>query len=151
MCRPVPLWGSEFVVLSSRDLDRIADDIYLNRRITGSVYCSNCAYNLRTLPYAYTCPECGQAYNARPRSMKGVFCPREYHPPYGKAAACLFFGAPAFFVLRGVYIAYGTERLILGLALVFFTILYMFQVVRGFRRYMHERMIARQIMEDEAT
>ena len=61
------------MVLSENELDRLADEMYLDRRIAHSVYCGECGYNLRTLPYAGRCPECGGEYNARPLIMKGIF------------------------------------------------------------------------------
>lgn len=63
------------MVVGSRDLDRIADDIDKERVITSSVYCGRCGYNLRTLPFLYQCPECGNEYNARPLKMIGIFNP----------------------------------------------------------------------------
>jgi hypothetical protein len=68
--------------LSQQELERISDDVYKNRRITASTFCGNCGYNLRTLPYVYTCPECGQSYNARPLVMKGIFVPYEVEIPW---------------------------------------------------------------------
>jgi len=68
--------------LTGHDMERIADEIYRDRRLTASVYCGRCGYNLRTLPYVYTCPECGNQYNARPRNMKGIFEPQEIFFPF---------------------------------------------------------------------
>ena len=138
------------MVLSRRDLDRIAEDIYLDRRIRSSTYCSNCAYNLRTLPYAYHCPECGQAYNARPHNMKGIFFPLVHYPPFGLMGACLFFALVAFVILLGVSNSYSVERLVIGLVFVAMFVIYAMRAVGKYRRYAHERMIARQIMEDDA-
>ena len=77
------------MVVSHDDLDRLADDIYKNRRISGWIYCGNCGYNLRTLPYVYTCPECGHEYNARPLTMRGIFLPHEASFPLRDLAALL--------------------------------------------------------------
>ena len=88
------------MVISSGELDRIADDIDKDRRITTSVHCGGCGYNLRTLPYLYTCPECGNKYNARPRKMKGIFNPNAVSFPardllltFASVFGVLFFGA----------------------------------------------------------
>lgn len=88
------------MVIGSDELDRIADDIYTDRLITTSVYCGGCGYNLRTLPYVYTCPECGNKYNARPRKMKGIFNPHAVSFPvrdvlltFGSAFGALVFGS----------------------------------------------------------
>jgi len=68
--------------LTGHDMERIADDVYKDRRLTASIYCGLCGYNLRTLPYVYTCPECGNQYNARPRNLKGIFEPQEIFFPF---------------------------------------------------------------------
>ena len=70
------------MAISNDELDRIADDMYQDRRITGSVHCAECGYSLKSLPYRYRCPECGQEYNARPLSQKGIFSPHEGDFPY---------------------------------------------------------------------
>jgi len=77
------------MVVSHDELYRLADDIYKNRRITGWMYCGNCGYNLRTLPYVHTCPECGHEYNARPLTMRGIFLPHEARFPLRDLAAFL--------------------------------------------------------------
>lgn len=66
---------------SSEELERLANEAYTDRRITGHAYCGRCGYNLRTLPYIYRCPECGQEYNARPLVMKGIFLPAQATVP----------------------------------------------------------------------
>ena len=63
------------MVVGTDELERLADDMYKDRVIASSVYCGHCGYNLRTLPYVYTCPECGNQYNARPLKMSGIFNP----------------------------------------------------------------------------
>ncbi len=73
--------------------DRLADDIYLDRRITTPIYCGECGYNLITLPRCYSCPECGNEYTARGPEMKGVFVMRDAEPPMGSILSVLVFGA----------------------------------------------------------
>ena len=68
--------------LTGHDMEQIADEMYKDRRLRASVYCGQCGYNLRTLPYVYTCPECGNQYNARPRKMTGIFEPQEVFFPF---------------------------------------------------------------------
>jgi hypothetical protein len=77
------------MVITPDELDRLSDDTYKDRRITGSIYCGRCGYNLKTLPYVYVCPECGNHYNARPLSMRGIFSPYEVSLPIRDVAAAL--------------------------------------------------------------
>ena len=88
---------------SAADLERIAAETYTDRRIRSSVYCGRCGYNLRHLPYIYQCPECGQEYNARPLSMKGIFSPHDVYFPAFDVAILVLLGPLAFsFIYGGV-------------------------------------------------
>lgn len=62
--------------LRTDDLDKIAEDIFKDRIILQSTFCGNCGYNLKQLPFAGVCPECGGTYNARPLKMEGIFLPQ---------------------------------------------------------------------------
>lgn len=44
-----------------------------DRSIHMDLFCAECGYNLRTLPYVGRCTECGSRYNARPLRMEGIF------------------------------------------------------------------------------
>jgi len=64
--------------LSNEELQRMSEDEFTDRHITSkSLFCGGCGYSLKSLPYVYNCPECGNAYNARPRSMSGIFLATE--------------------------------------------------------------------------
>ncbi len=109
-------------MISSEELEKLADDAYTDRRIGGRLYCGNCGYCLRTLPYIYQCPECGQEYNARPLSMKGIFFPFQATLPIRDALATLLWGFGAlFFFMRGLrptdvyYVLFGSGAFILAL------------------------------------
>jgi hypothetical protein len=111
------------VPLSSRELDALADDLYKDRRISGPVYCGGCGYNLKTLPYVYTCPECGQSYNARPRIMKGIFMPYTAEWPFldlAAATVCAFVAGYLFWnglpAMSGLGILLGAVMATLALA-----------------------------------
>lgn len=81
------------MAFTKEELDRLADDDYKGRRLHRSTFCGKCGYNLRTLPYVYTCPECGNQYNARPRSMEGIFSPSDAKFPINDVAASMVFSA----------------------------------------------------------
>lgn len=136
--------------LSSEDLDRIADELYLQRRIPNSVYCGNCGYNLRTLPYMYTCPECGNQYNARPLKMRGIFLPYEVEPPLGDAVATVFCGLAT--ALLFYYAVSRGDAGLLVISMVFVAILVMRSVkfTRRLTRFLKAASLLRRIeMEEE--
>ena len=89
--------------MSRSDLERLADDTLKGRILLSSTYCERCGYNLRTLPYVYTCPECGNQYNARPLKMKGIFQPHTTRVPVGDVAAGVFsVGGALLFGISGI-------------------------------------------------
>ncbi len=135
--------------LSSDDLDRLADDMYKDRRITGTVYCGTCGYNLHSLPYAYRCPECGNRYNARPLKMTGIFTPQETSFPTGDVAAMLF-GAPfaVWLIYSGVKLA-EKGRFFIGLAFGAGTLILAVRVYSAMASLLRARAVARRIAMEE--
>jgi len=130
------------------ELDRLADDVYFNRRITASTYCAECGYNLRTLPYVYHCPECGQEYNARPLHMKGIFLPADHEPPVGR-----MFVAGFWYVVAASLIAYAARPveplpLAIGLFFLLFALVQSVLIIRQWRRFQIARHVARRIKEE---
>lgn len=93
--------------LSSEELAKLAEEIYTDRRITMSTYCGRCGQNLRTLPYVYRCPECGNAYNARPLKQEGVFSADHARFPLGTLFALLVTAAGAALFVA-TYLGYAT-------------------------------------------
>ena len=134
---------------SNAEADRRAEETYRNRRITGRVYCGQCGYNLRTLPYVYQCPECGNEYNARPLIMHGLFKPHEMAFPFGAylmalvlAVAAFVFGTFAFSPLK--WVPFGFTLVLLAL-----TVVYLAQALVLTRRFFHSVQIARRIEAEE--
>ena len=135
--------------LSGYELDRLADDIYKDRKITGSVYCGTCGYNLHTLPYVYTCPECGNPYNARPLLMRGIFTPHEIEFPFRDIAASLACAACTIFLAAGALRPVDVIRLGLAIVCAAFTVTFVWQAYFRLERYFKSVAIARRIAADE--
>lgn len=136
--------------MSRDELDRYADDLYKDRLITGSVYCGKCGYNLKTLPYVYTCPECGNSYNARPLSMKGIFTPQEASFPLVEIAAGSLCAVIAIVLLATGLQPPQAGMLVPGGLMIVLTVLLAAQGNRRLSRYLRKRTIARRIaMEKE--
>ena len=137
------------MALSNRELDEIAEDTYHNRRITGSIFCGRCGYNLRTLPHVYICPECGNRYNARPLKMKGIFFPRAVYPPFVDMALTGFFGVIAFLLLISALKPLDEGRLFIGVVFAVLTGLFAGRVAQKFQHFIKFRSLSKRIAEDE--
>ncbi len=136
--------------LDSDELGRRAVDIFRDRVITGWVYCGNCGYNLHSLPYAYTCPECGNEYNARPLSMKGIFAPYNTSFPTSDVAVTLFSGAVTVALIISLVNRVEGWKVFVAVVFGVFTVVFALQGYRRLARYFKTRMIARHIaMEEE--
>ena len=130
-------------------LEREAHDAYTDHIITGSIYCGSCGYNLKTLPYVYTCPECGNEYNARPLHMHGIFTPHAIEFPFGASVGAMACTLGAVFV---GYIAVRSPRIapiLLAMLLVAATILLMRDAYVRMKQYLKAREIARYIAATE--
>ena len=138
------------MALNSVELERLADDMYRDRRITGSVYCGRCGYNLKTLPYLYICPECGNQYNARPLKMKGIFSPHEMSIPFRDMLTTVFFaGVTALFAYSGAQ-ARDPFRFFVGMPGAVVTLVYGYLSCSRLLRFFEVRAIARRIAIEEA-
>ena len=137
------------MALSGQDLERLADDQYKDRIITGSVYCGSCGYNLRTLPYIYTCPECGNQYNARPLKMTGIFTPHETYFPASEIAAALLCAPIAFVLIRGGIITADSGRVTLGALFCMIMVSFAVQAYMRLVRFIKARALARRIALEE--
>ena len=137
------------MALSSYDLDKLAADIYHDRLIGGSVYCGNCGYNLRTLPYTYRCPECGHEYNARPLTMRGIFLARDAAVPMSDILGTVFFGVAAYLFALGALSPVEPGRLLVSAVFVGLTMYHLTVGGYRFRRYLRAHSIARRIAAEE--
>ncbi len=137
------------MVLSTGDLDRIADDMYKDRRITGTVFCGTCGYNLHSLPYAYRCPECGNRYNARPLKMTGIFTPNVTSFPTSDIAAMLFGALFAVWLIYNGVKLQEKGRFFIGLAFGIGTLFLAVRVYSAIASLLRTRAVARRIALEE--
>lgn len=147
------------MAFTREELDRLVDDIRDRGVITASVYCGKCGYNLRTLPYVYQCPECGNEYNARPLSRRGIFPTSPYYIPLREMLATVVCVAGTITLVYSVILNPMTSIIArsrsVGSAYGLITLLGIFSIHFGWESgrvlitYRRQRRIARRIAEDE--
>ena len=135
--------------ISERELTRLAHDQYLDRRITLSVYCGRCGYNLKTLPYAGRCTECGAEYNARPFAMKGIFNVQDASIPYSSIFLSLVCAASALALLWSTGWSPHPISLILAVCLAWFSVMSAWTSYTGITSFMRAISIWKRIREEE--
>jgi len=135
--------------IDPQELDRMANLADAERTIQQSLYCGRCGYNLRFSLYVGRCNECGNPYNARPLSTKGIFLPHELHfPGWDLIAtlACTGFGAA---VIWGGLSPVNDWLLIFGVGLLALGISYGRSAMGGMKRYLTFRRVRRRIESDD--
>ncbi len=137
------------MVIGSDELERLADESFKDRRIGGTVYCGGCGYNLKTLPYMYQCPECGQEYNARPLVMKGIFLPLNISPPFVDMAAVVLCGPIAFFLIDGATQPFEPAGFAMGVFAAILTVVYFGICINRWRALIKTRVILHRIRRYE--
>ncbi len=71
---------------------KVGQEIFQAKGIDRALFCSECCYNLMTRPMIGRCPECGQQYDARGGSRRGILEPEIVHWPIGDFLITLFSG-----------------------------------------------------------
>jgi hypothetical protein len=71
---------------------KIGQEIFQAKGIDRSLFCSECCYNLKTRPLIGRCPECGQQYDARSSSRRGIVEPQVIRWPIGDILLTLVTG-----------------------------------------------------------
>ena len=135
--------------LTSGELELLAEDILGHRGISANLFCAECGYCLRTLPYAGRCPECGSDYNARALWKEGVFTAGMLEFPGGDVLATIvLLGLAASFIGWGVRITNGGP-VVVGLALLMIGAFYLRVSWKRTARYFRFRAIAKRIEDSE--
>ncbi len=136
------------MVMDSGDLERLAEDMLTQRIITSDAYCAECGYNLRTLPGAGLCPECGSRYNTRPVIKSGIFYPHMIEFPIGDwSAGMLTMAAAVGFTYWGAK-PLVPWSLIVAVVFLLLSVLYLRLAWRHTARFLHFRGIQRRADED---
>lgn len=135
--------------ISKQQRERYEDDTLFDRRITSSLYCSRCGYNLHSLPKCHQCPECGNEYNARSPEMKGIFILQATEFPFGDVLAGLLCAAGTVLMIASGWQAGDDVRMVLGVFFGLLAIVMFLRAYRGITRYAMAYRIIRRIAREE--
>ncbi len=156
------------MVLGSDELQDLSEELYAEHRISSSLHCGNCGYNLRRLPYVYTCPECGNAYDANALKMTGIFLPGTGSFPWSDLlAAILCLLSAALLVATSFEAApapvgssprlaltqlrvFDPGRLVFGMLLAALAPIYLGRVFSQFKRFLKRLVIHRRILSEDS-
>lgn len=136
--------------LTSDELVRLGEDILTDRFISSDLYCAECAYNLRTLPYRGRCPECGSDYNARQLWMDGIFTAGMLKFPTDDYLGIVFTFAPGVLLLASGINPVVEWRVMFGAVFLIIGALFIRAAWKHTGRYLHFRGIMRRIGQSEA-
>jgi hypothetical protein len=137
------------MTLNSQELERLEDQLWAGERIYHSLYCGECGYNLRTLPYTGLCPECGGRYNARPLKMEGIFLPQNMELP---VLDVLMLGIAVTFsilFIRDSINPYDSARMFIGVVGLILSLVFGHRAWSKFSRFLKFRSILKQIESAE--
>jgi len=136
-------------MLGGDELERLHDEMLQGTRLYHSVYCGRCGYNLRTLPYAGQCPECGGQYNARPLNMTGIFFAHYAQFPLFDvlaSAVSLLFTA---WIIGSSLTPFSPDQFYFGLVFGAVSVVYGARTLARISRFLRMRGIAKRIELDE--
>lgn len=137
------------MVLNEKHLDLIAAEDQLGRRITNTLYCSECGYNLKTLPYKYQCPECGNSYDVHPKNMTGIYLYEMDRFPFFDVFSTVFLFVGCLITMPYAFNPFNITFLMITLVLDVMAILFAIRSYHRIKRFMRSRSIARHINKQE--
>ncbi len=135
--------------LNTDELDRLADDMLRGSRLTHSIYCGRCGYNLKSLTYTGHCPECGGKYNARPTRMEGIFNPQALELPITDALVVIVTGAMGYYLLSRSLAPVESGGLFFGAVVLAVWGACLYRLIVNLRRFLQFREIESRIANGE--
>ncbi len=133
------------MTLNSQELERLEDELWAGERIFHSLYCGECGYNLRTLPYTGLCPECGGRYNARPLKMDGIFLPQNMELPVLDVLMLAVGLVFSILFSRDSINPYKSGQMFMGIVVLVLSLVFAHRGWSKFARFLKLRSILKQI------
>ncbi len=115
--------------------------------ITSTVFCDQCGYQLRMLPYIGRCPECGNPYNARGLKIEGIFVPHTAAFPASDIAAGLASAALVIWLVAGLIKRFDLWTLLFAAVFGYMAVVFLKQAWARLKRFIRGQKLADEIYQ----
>ena len=120
-----------------------------DRGISHALYCGQCGYLLRGLPYTGVCPECGNEYDADPLRMQGIFLPTYPRFPLAYTLGLLLNGVLSVWLVAGAFNPFKSGAFYAGLLFTGLSCVFGVQLGRCLREHFRHVDLVRRIHRQE--
>ncbi len=119
------------------------------RVMTRSVLCDQCGYQLRMLPFAGRCPECGNSYIVRGIKTEGIFVPETAGFPASDLVAGLGSAGLALWLVTGLVRRFDLWTMLFAGFLGYVGFVFLRQGLRNLKRFIHAQRMAGKADSDD--
>ena len=145
-------WGGGYTVgmgFEPEHLEHMLEEGKGPRVMTRSVLCDQCGYQLRMLPFAGRCPECGNSYIVRGIKTEGIFEPETAEFPASDLVAGLASGGLALWVGAGLVGGFDLWSLLCSAVLAYLGFVFLRQGLRRLMRFIRGQRMAGKADSDD--
>ncbi len=139
------------MTVNSSESERIEEQVLSGDRIFHALYCGECGYSLKMLPYTGRCPECGGRYNARPLKMEGIFLPQNMELPIVDICMLVVgLSVSASFTFKSMQ-SPDSGQLFIGIVVLILSVMFAYRGWSKFAKFLRFKRLIKQIeaAEDE--
>ncbi len=115
------------------------------------IFCAGCGYNLRRGAVVGRCPECGESYDTRALTRRGIFFPQDIGLPWGDALVVLLCGAIGGWTLYAAVVGSEAWAYFIAVPFLLFFLAFLYALVHKLTKYLRYRSLVRRIARDAAT
>lgn len=130
-------------------MDHLLEEVEGPAVMTSKVFCDQCGYQLRGLPFTGRCPECGNSYIVRGIKTEGIFFPQTAAFPASDLVAGLVSAGLTVWLVAGLVRAFDLWSLMFAALLGYMGFVFLRQGLRGLGRFIRGQRIASQTDSDD--